>query len=215
MIHCRVQHHPSRADLLPDLLEKLAPLQVEVVADSGPDMNPWRGYQKCLTDIPDCSHLLIIQEDAIPCMNFAAALERVAKANPNNTVVLFLGGLPKKTGMDALKALKRGVHYSPVWFRDFMPVVAVLWPKAKAEHFLEWAKTEKFPGAFPRSDDAVAGRWMLRNKEQVFVTIPSLVQHPDTHSIIHPNRAKSGADKGRVALLYCEGDPLELDWARP
>lgn len=147
-------------------------------------------------------------------MNFAAALTRVADANPMNPVVLFLGGLPRTTGAKALQALKRGSHYSPVWIRDFMPVVAVLWPKQKAEDFLAWSKVDKLPGAFPASDDAIAGRWMLRTRQEVFVTMPSLVQHPDIVPSVIGRRQQWGKDKGRVALLFCEGDPLEIDWSR-
>lgn len=213
---CRIQHHPSRAELLPPLIEKLAPLWTEVICDDGPPPpNPWRGYQLCLSDLPDCSHVLVIQDDAIPCRNFGPVLIRIAEANPRTPVVLFLGGLPKKTGADALRSLKYGSHYSRVWIRDFVPVVAVLWPKEKAEEFMAWSKVDKLPGAFPRSDDAIVGRWMIKTKQEILVTMPSLVQHPDTVPSIIGRRAQWGRDKGRVALHYIgEDDPLEIDWSR-
>lgn len=211
----RIQHHPSRAELLPPLLELLAPLPTEVICDDGPPPpNPWRGYQLCLSGLPKCSHVLVLQDDAIPCVNFNAAILEIAKANPTTPVVLFLGGLPKVTGNNALKALKRGQHYSPVWIRDFVPVVALLWPKEKAEAFMAWSKTHKLPGAVPRSDDAVVGRWMIRERQRILVTIPSLVQHPDNVPSLIGRRAKWGKDRGRVALQFIEGDPLEIDWSQ-
>lgn len=148
------------------------------------------------------------------CLNFPLAVEQVAIANKDTPVCLFLGGLPRRTGRDALRAAKAGKCYAQLFFRDFVPVVGMLWPRHKAEEFLEWSKDAKLPGdPHPRSDDAVVGRWMLMTKQRVLATVPSLVQHPDEESIVHPSRAKAGADTGRVALLYCEGDPLTYDWS--
>lgn len=196
------------------LLERLSPLPTEVMEDSGDPPNPWRGYQKCISDIPDCTHLLVIQDDAFPCENFPLAVTQIAEATPDLPVVLFLGGLPRTTGANAMKMLKLGWNYCELWMRDFMPVVAVLWPKHKAEAFLAWSKVDKLPGSFPRSDDAIAGRWMIRNRERVLVTIPSLVEHPDTVTSTIGRRAQWGKDKGRVARMFIDGDPLAIDWTR-
>lgn len=148
------------------------------------------------------------------CHNFPRAVEQVAVANQHTPVCLFLGGQPIRTAKHALRAGKANKRYVQLFFRDFVPVVAVLWPRHKAEEFLEWSKDARLPGdPNPSSDDAIAGRWMLMTKQTVLATVPSLVQHPDEESIAQPDRAKAGADKGRVALLYCEGDPMEYDWS--
>ena len=91
-ITARVQHHPARAVFLPRLLEALAPLPTEVIIDPEPYelASPWRTYLACLADPPDCSHLLIVQDDAVPCRGFTAAVEQVALANPDTPVCLFI-----------------------------------------------------------------------------------------------------------------------------
>lgn len=216
MIHCWIQHHPSRADLLPGLVASTG-LPTSVVADHGPlPSNPWRGYQLCLervaTDVAEFG--VIIQDDAVLCQNFGPAIVRIADANDDTPVVLFIASLPRKTATDALRAVKRHVHYVDLFIRDFCPVVGMLWPREKAAQLLEWTKTAKLPGGTePRSDDAVVGRWKLINKERIRVTVPSLVQHPDQVESLIGRRAHWGGDKGRVAQLFCEGDPLEIDWS--
>ena len=95
-----------------------------------------------------------------------------------------------------------------------MPVVAVLWPRNKAEHLLEWSKTAKLPGMpNPRSDDAVAGSWQRFTKQKVLCCLPSLVEHPDDVDSHVRRQPGHGKDKGRVALFYIgDRDPLEIDW---
>jgi len=155
---------------------------------------------------------VILQDDVVLCKNFGPAVAQIAIANDDAPVVLFLGALPIPTAARANKAMKKGEHYVDLALRDFCPVVGMLWPRHKAQEFLDWvAEKDKFPNE--RSDDAVTGYWVSDTTQRIRVALPSLVQHPDHESIIHPKRAKSGADRGRVALNFCEGDPLEVDWS--
>ena len=207
----RVQHHPSRAHLIPPLLEALAPLPTEVIEHVSDPPSPWDGYKLCLSDLPDCSHLLVLQDDAVPCPNFIPALERIAAAN-DVPVCLFLARLPRRTSSDATKALKANRRYVPLFIRDFVPVVAVLWPRAKAQEFMAWAVNAKLPGQpNPRSDDAVVGRWMMVTRQEIRATCPSLVEHPDMESSVIGRQPAWGKDPGRVALHLAE-DALAYDW---
>lgn len=212
-----MQSCPGRDAPLERLLETI-PHAVEVIVDDGPadDRNPWRCYKQCLEDLPDTSHLAILQDDTVACRNLLPALERIAQARPDNVVCLFLGGQPLRTARNATLAIGRRQSYVPVWFRDFVPVVAVLWPTPLAASFLEWSKTAVLPGMprDPKSDDAIAGTWMRLAKQTVLCTVPSLVQHPDDVESTIGRRAMSGADRGRVAMHWIgDGDPLEIDWS--
>ena len=212
----RVQHHPSRwGNTLKRLLDGLEEMEVEVISHESEPPNPWACYQKCLSFIPEeVTHILVIQDDAIVCDKFPLAVNQIATAYLDNPVCLFLGGLPKKTGAAALRAMKEGRHYCQVHRYDFVPVVAVLWPKEKAQEFLAWAEHSQIPGwPNPRSDDAVVGSWMRHTKQAIYATCPSLVEHPDDVPSTVGKRARAGADKGRVALKYIgDSDPLEFDW---
>lgn len=215
MILVRIQHHPARFELLPPLLESLAPLNVEVSTHASEPPSPWAGYKQALSDTPTgVTHICVLQDDVRVCRNFPLAVEKIAEANPDVPVCLFLGGQPRRTAKDALRASKAGKRYVQLFFRDFVPVVGVLWPRHKAEEFLEWSRDARLPGqSNPRSDDAVVGRWMLMTRQRVLATVPSLVQHPDEVPSLIGRRAHAGKDKGRVALLYCEGDPMGYDWS--
>ena len=211
----RIQAHPSREELLPALLESLAPLPTTISYHASDPPNPWAGYKQALTDLPECSHLLVLQDDVLLCRNFPPAVEQIAEAKPNEPVCLFLGGLPRGTSSDALRALKRGSHYVRLRLRDFCPVVGVLWPRHKAEELMAWTVTDPYIPGYPnaKSDDAVIGKWMMVTRQLIWATCPSLVQHPDNVPSIIGRRAAWGKDKGRVALQFCEGDPLDINWS--
>lgn len=214
-IHVRVQHHPSRAHLLPGLLERLDQ-HAEIVSDPNPEdrlPSPWRTYRECLFQPPgDATHLLVLQDDAIPCRNLVAACAEIAREDP---VCLFLGGAPVRTARDARRALEKGERFVPVHPVEWVPLVAVLWPVEVAEGFLDWTAENRLPGdPNPRSDDAVAGRWARRTKTPIWATVPSLVQHPDMEPSLIGKKARGGRSAWRVAFSWIgeEADPLHIAW---
>lgn len=163
------------------------------------------------------SHAVVIQDDAIVCQNFEPIVELLARIHPENPVCLFYPGLKMRGQRTVQKAIMAKRSHFILDRQDFVPVVAVLWPRAKAESLLAWSKDRIIPGLRPpyRSDDAVTGAWMRHTKTDVICTLPSLVQHPDDVEPVKdgPHKAGHGADKGRIALSFCESDPLELDWS--
>jgi hypothetical protein len=106
-------------------------------------------------------------------------------------------------------------NYADLFIGDFLPVVAVLWPRHIAESVLQWVQDNplRLGHPMPRSDDAVLGRWVRFTKQRVRVTVPSLVQHPDdVDSVIH-DRARAGKDTGRVAAHWIgDGNPMDIKW---
>ncbi len=209
----RVQAHPDRADLHGPLVAALG-LPTEVLIDRGNMPSPWRGYRACLSSIPDCTHLLIAQDDCVPCLNFAPAVERIAERNLNDVVVLFLGGYPQGTAGRFRQALRRKETY--IWMRraPIIPLVAVLWPKAKAQEFLEWTGSGvTLPGhPTPRADDGIAGMWARDTRQQIRVAVPSLVEHPDlVPSVKGGQRSHWGKDPQRRAVSVAV-DGLTYDW---
>lgn len=169
-----------------------------------------------MEDPSEPTHGLVIQEDAIVCHSFPLAVEQIAEAKPSEPVVLFLSWLPRRVAKEALLALKRNQRYVRIYSEKFVPVVAVLWPLTTAERFLSWAETARLPGhpGQVRSDDACLAEWVRRKRETMWVTVPSLVEHPDTvDSVKGRNNAAWGKDRGRVALSFIgERDPLEFNW---
>lgn len=174
--------------------------------------NPWEGYKRCLADLPDRGHLLIVQDDVRVSRGFAEALEKVAGEVPT---ALFLARLPVRISRMALRATKRGERYvtARLAINEFCPVVAVLWPVEKALQFRTW--TEENPHKLghprPRSDDGVLGRWSALTRQDIRFTVPSLVEHPDQEPSLIGRKAHWGRDKGRVAQWFAE-DASEFEW---
>lgn len=208
MIHARVQHHGSRWPLLPGVLRHLAPFSPLVVEHSPPVPDPWGGYQKCLTGLPDCTHLLIVQDDAQPVPGFADAVDRIAARWPDNPVCLWLSASPHNAAGRARRAWGKQL-YVPLGPAAFVPLVAVLWPKVKAEEFLDWSQTA---ARMTRADDGNVARWMKQTKQEFMVTVPSIVEHDDfTPTVKGGRRESKGLDRARVALLLAS-DAGEYDW---
>lgn len=208
MILGRIQAHPARSHLWGPLQDAIG-LPTEVSVHSSDPPSPWAGYKQCLSEIPDCSHLVVVQDDAQVCRNFGATVTKIAERHPSTPVVLFLAKNPVRTARDAAKAIKHGQRYVTVFIREFLPMVGVLWPREKALEFMEWAETGKLPGGHgARSDDAVAGRWMIQTRQRVLATVPSIVQHPGMEPSV---KGTANAATKWTALFFAE-DGLEYEW---
>jgi hypothetical protein len=211
VIHARVQAHPSRAHLLPRLLHHLYPYDPEVVEHHSDPPDPWAGYLRCLTDIPECSHLLIVQDDAIPVPGFAEALPGIAASNPDQPVCLWMSAIPAST---AARARRTKGRYVPLGPANFVPLVAVLWPRVKAQEFARWAQTAS---GLTRADDGNVARWVRQmpreQKPEFMVCVPSIVEHDDfTPTVKGGTRKESkGLASDRVAVLLAD-DARDYQW---
>ncbi len=122
MILARIQGHPSRNALHQRLISALG-METQLMLHESDPPDPWRGYQNCLADIPDFfSHVVICQDDALPCQGFAYAVERIAERHPDDPVCLFLGAYPASTASRVRRA-KPSVRYVPLGPSSFMPLV--------------------------------------------------------------------------------------------
>lgn len=164
-----------------------------------------RNYLRCLAEPPaGATHLCILQDDALPCNNFLPLLQEAVAERPDDVISLFVGALRNNTRKLFYEAMKRGSRWSPVYFRDIHHVVALVWPVARAQQFLDWYPTARMPGPKPpRSDDAVVGYWARRSRVQVWATVPCLVEHPDDYpsSWVPDSRRK---DPGRRAIAFAD-----------
>ena len=207
-IHARVQHHPSRAGLLPRLLHHL-PLPVEVVEHHSDPPDPWAGYKRCLENIPDCSHLLIVQDDAVPVAGFGEVLPQIAASNPDRPVCLWMSAIPADAAARARRAWGKQ-RYVPLGPAPFVPLVAVLWPRKAALSFAGWAQSAS---GLTRADDGNAAKWVRQSRAEFMVCVPSVVEHDDfTPTVKGGTRKESlGKARDRVALMLAD-DARDYIW---
>lgn len=215
VIQTVVQHHPSRAHLLAPLLAALPP-DAQVVADPGSTTarrSPIRCYLECLRTIdkPE-THLVVVQDDAVPCRDFPAALEAVVAARRADLLALFVPGVMPNSRrvLDACWEGKRWAQLDPA---TWVPAVALAWPAPLAARFLAWY------GQAPRdagktADDGLIGEWARAEHVPVWACVPSLVEHSDTEPSLVGTAHFGGLAPNRVAACWTGRDwsPLEFDW---
>lgn len=155
----------------------------------------------------------MIQDDAVVCRNFAGAVDAISYSNPNTPVCLFLAGFPQGTARMFMRALQRKHSYVDLLRSPIVPLIAVLWPKHKAEEFLEWADAHKLPGhPNPRADDGIAGKWFRDTGQHIRCTVPCLVEHPDIVPSVKGGISAGGKpNRMRSAVVFAE-DGLAYDW---
>lgn len=206
-IRYRVQHVAGRDAPLNRLLGIVGASDIEVVTDHQvDDPNPLRNYRRCLSDPGDATHLVVLQDDALPCHDLLKRVPRLVAERPGEVISLFVGALPGRTRKDFWAALERRDTWSSVYFRDIHHVVALIWPVALAEEFLLFLDTEPIPGgAVPRSDDAAVGYWARTRKHTFWATVPCLVEHPDDFPTTI-RRRQPPAGSGRRAIHWIDTD---------
>lgn len=175
-IAVRVQHHPSRADLLPELTERLLPLRPQVVTDPGGQRSTWRTHRLCLEAIGDATHVLVIQDDGWPCAYFAERLHAAVAEKPDRIVCLFVPGVGHLT-----RRVNQARHAGERWMEfpatSFVPCVATVYPREHALAIPEFVDARRM--AVGRADDAVISTYVRAHRCGAVATLPSLVQHRD------------------------------------
>lgn len=213
-----IQSHPSRAELLPRLLADLPDAQV--VYDPEPDnpiRSPWRCYLACLeaAAASGTDSTLVLQDDALLCHDFLATVHNVIAARPESMIDLFIPGTDLGGRQVVLKACYAGKNWARLDRAHFVPVVALIWPRADVKALLAYVEAKPFP--LKRwCDDANVAQFCRATRREVWATVPSLVEHDDfTPSVIgaaHTN----GRNPTRIAACWAgreEWSPIELDWA--
>jgi len=143
----------------------------------------------------------------VVCDNFGEAVRQIAAAR-DTPVCLFLGGFPQGTAGKFRRALMRNERYITLLRSPIVPLVAVLWPVAVAQAFLEWGDHNRCT----RADDGNAGRWHKQTGQHIQVCVPSLVEHPDlVPSVKGGQQARWGKDPQRRAVFVAK-DGLDYQW---
>jgi hypothetical protein len=206
-----VQHHPSRAELLP-LLEHLG--EYELVVDPEPDapyQSAMRTYLEALRRTPGhATHRLIVQDDAVACTGFPELAEAAVAEHPDDLVAFFV---PGRTLLRNLLggALARGERWCQLpQSLNWTPTVALCWPAGLIDEFVAFGEeviaTRARRGLSTQADDPYVGAWRKKRKLPVWATVPCLVQHPDVaQSLYHKGlKPRAGANRSRVAAMYVD-----------
>lgn len=193
-------HHPARRDVLPRLVARLDGHPFDLVIDS---ISPWNGMKALLSRDVGTAHLVVLQDDAVPCMNFLDCVRNVIRHHPDRLIALFHArSKPGGTAVEVLTAPERSfVELRFAKGSDWLPTVALVWPRAAVEAFrrYRWAGSRN-----QRGDDLPIGQF-ARSWGGAVACVPSIVQHPDdVESQWMPRRARYGRDPTRLAARYAD-----------
>jgi hypothetical protein len=150
------------------------------------------------------THLVVVQDDALPCASFEARLAAAIEQEPDALLPLFVpgNGVFRRTVHMARQA---GQDWARIYSPPMVPTVALVWPVASAAAFLT-VMDEKVANASPRQpligDDGWTGRWALKTKARVMVPLPCLVQHPDIEPSLIGRKNQAGRNVARVAAWF-------------
>lgn len=186
LLDTAVMHHPARPWLLDRILPHLPGCRVVVDPDPDGEPAPWRTHEACLATMhADASHLLIVQDDALPAPGFMDAAERAVAARPDVLVCFYVGTQPAREARKMRWALEAGERWLQLVVAQWCPTVALAWPRPLRDQLLADEKRHTYAR---RADDFMVGRWATQNHVEAWATVPSLVQHIDDQPSIAGRR---------------------------
>lgn len=203
-----IQHHPDRKRHLSFLLHGLQVDRRDNYEVSENDGGTWNACQQALSKLGvDDTHILVIQDDALPCLDLLPAAEQIAEAAGDQPVTLFTNN-PRATG-----ALARGHTFMQinVWFM----AQAYILSREFIKEFLAWDAIHAIGGRM--ADDEHLALFCYCNKIPVLATIPSLVEHlgwrTTTIDERRPNKRYLDVSR-RVASTFLgfENKATDIDW---
>lgn len=206
-----IMSHPERRDdlaALLDLLDRPTPVYLDPHGPpSGSGDRVWSVAREAwLMFDPAADWHALIQDDAVPCYDLLAGLERALEAVPEPAIVCpYLGKgrtVPERWGRMAIEADMRGA----TWVRSdrVMWGVCLLAPTALIPEMVAWCDRK---AGMP--DDMRVAAFARRHALEAWYTWPSLVDHRQVPSLTKHRAAD------RVARRHHVGSALDLRWDGP
>ena len=206
-----IMHHPARPEVLARLEADLTAMGAtyEVVEDPEPYQatNPWRCAREAWRRTPDdCTHRLVLQDDALVCDDFPYGVQLALEAQPDWPVSFFVNFLGFQCARAQLDACGRCDAWAWLPLNSWYPTVATALPRDMA---LDLAAYETKTIA----DDAALAQWANSRRIRVLQTVPSLVQHDeDAISTIAGHKTRT-RNRG-AACFIGDWTPDLVPWER-
>lgn len=144
------------------------------------------------------THLIVVQDDAIPCHGFATRTWGAVTLKPDAILALFTPGFPfLQRKVDHARRLGDAFFALPP--AAFVPLVAIVYPRGHVEGLLAHTDATHWPRAkiqrLGTADDAILSGYVRGLRIQALATCPSLVDHrSDIPSVSKPSH-RDGAHR--------------------
>lgn len=173
-----------------------------VIVIDGDGLGLWpavrRAWQTLM--ISSGTHALVMAEDMLPCRRFYDLATAALEARSDSLVNFFT---PRLETLVA-PARERGVHWGLGADATWGGSVAM--PREWIGEFLRW-EAEMISPDYPHDDGRLA-LWAIETGREVWVTVPSLLQHVGASRSV---TGHGGITRNRVAAWYVD-DPGDIDW---
>ena len=200
----KIMAHSKRAHLVPELVERLGLTDDDVIWDRRNDR--WDTGRRAWEAIDQTAEWgMVVQDDALPCADLIAGMEKALERVPPNVLVSpYIGTRrPSKGKIDAI--VNEAAHAKAAFIE--MPSlnwgVAITAPTRIINGMLPWCDVQTYPNY-----DRRIGRYAIDVLRMgTWCTFPSLVDHRDIPSLI-------GHGDGRVAHHFIGEDAsaLHVNW---
>lgn len=163
--------------------EQLATLtRGKIFMDNG-FLGEWKNTRRALAwgRSQDATHVVVLQDDAVPIPEFMAQVREAIKRRPDDVVGLYVGtGRPYAE--EVLRAVQAARRDLASWLVSDGLIwgVGTIWPVSLINDFLSWADLWRHQLPY----DQRAHAWSQATGRRCYYTWPSLVNHADLPSVI-------------------------------
>jgi len=211
----RIKHNPYAAHVNRDQWLKVMVMilndpRVKVYNDSAG--NPYQSICGLFDDVikENPTHLLVLEDDVLPCFNFISTVEKIIKTLKNEPVTFF-------TNSKAINvALKDEINWIrlKIWYYTQSYVM----PFKLMGNMLSWIDKNVDDDARHSDDERIAMYFYFHNRF-VYATAPSLVEHIgwNSSSLKHdrPEEYMNSRDlRTAKKFIGVDKNPDEIDWTK-
>jgi hypothetical protein len=178
-----IMHHPSRAALLPRLLEGLRLLAPRVVVDPDPEgsPSPLRTAKLAWAAIdPGATHHAVFQDDINPAPDIARLLRDAVNARPEDGISLYVNWNSPQNSYLVRRAAVSGAPFAQLSPQEYTPTLGLVLPAARA------AELASHLAGLPdhlRDDDEMVTPFCRRAGLTVVGAVPHLLDHGGDRSL--------------------------------
>lgn len=201
-LNIRIIHKSnSRKKLLEYVLYALDDSRVKVIES---EADTWTNSLKAYASIDsDCTHLLMLQDDVMPCLDFIKGVTEIIFQVPAEPINFFTNREVVNTALFSHK------HW--VRLTTFFGTLAYVLPVKMIPEMTDWIKMNCKP---LKIDDMLIATYFFYNHKPILTTAPSLVQHLGFDSTTITDFHAKFNIENRIArkFLGYDNSPLDIDW---
>lgn len=156
---------------------------------------------------PDCTHHLVLQDDAVVCRDLLAGVERALRYIPQDEPMCLYTGKVRPFAGVISKAVAEADGASWITMQGIYWGVGIVLPTAHIPDLAVWYRGDD--GRRVTNYDRRVSTWYALREATVWYPWPCLVDHRDADSLVR------GHGRGRFAHSFVDGSALDADWTGP